>query len=585
MEQHNKILQKKGKIIAATIGLLILNALLSISLTNVTPDQTGTQTTSWNEIFIYARSFSILVYLIYLLSLFDKPAKIEKEIVRFAVTHIDIIFLFVIFAYLALYEMYSAYFADYSLSPDSSEYLRESLGLLAGNGFYVDKLAGYTTWFATFPIGYPVLIALSTFISGHSVYFGSKLLSIALVGIGLFVLRLRFKKDAWIFSLIYLNIGFLEIYKCTWSENPFILSLIIWGISLSGIVEAEIPQKQWYALTILGCLGAFLSRYFGIVTILFTGFCLLLYILYYLFFNQNIIILAKIKGLFCVEIISSIAVGLYFFMNQVMAGTISGSNRLFWEDDYNELIISLYSALTAEIFNATRINIGSLMPGFSPKGRAAVIILFLFILTVALVKEYQRKKKFDYKMIFTGAGLFYYLVFIVVRFYSSMDGISYRFFAPAGMMVSIGVLGLIKDNFGDNLKKFQIVTCLFLLILCGGLILNIKHYTIESSAYHIFYNQVMNSVTSIPSESVILNYTGDRQLRAFRPDIMTNGQIAYDDTIETLLSKYNNSKSIWIRRDALNTIVKDENYSSEIRNTFSQFVEDRSDETEYIQIF
>lgn len=587
MDENNKILLRKRNIILATTGLLVLNALLSITLTNVTPDQTGIQTTSWAKIFIYARSFSALAYVIYLLSLFEKTAETGKRMIMVVVAHIDIIFLCMLFGYLALYQIYSAYFASYYISPDSSGYIREASNLLEGNGFYSNRLAGYDSWFASWPIGYPVLIALFTFISGHSVYFSSKLLSIALVGVGLFVLRLRFKQDAWIFSLIYLNIGFLNIYKFTWSENPFILSLIIWGISLAAIVELEIPKKRWYIILLFGNLSAFLTRYFGIVTILFTGFVLLLYVLYYLSSNRCASVLTKIKGLLCVETISSVVVCLYLFMNRTMSGTISGVNRLFWQDDYNKLVEILYNALITEIFNATRVDIVSLMPDFFPQGKAAVVILFLVFLSFVLIKKYQKEKKLDYKIIFIGAGIFYYFLFIVVRFYSTMDVFGPRFFAPAGMMVSIGVLGLIKDKFGEALKKFQIIMCLFLFILCGGLVQNIKHCTIETSAYHVFYDKIMSSLEQIPSKGMVLNYTGEDYypVEAFRPDIMINGRIAYDDTIETIRSKYDKSDSIWIQRDVLNTIINDKNYSAEIRNTFTQYAAEEPNGTEYIRIY
>ncbi len=584
MERDLKVLHGKRNLILATVGLFALNFVLSITLTNTAPDQVGVQTTSWKEIFIYARPFSILLYIVYLLSLFEKTDMIGKRILSFAMMHMDMIFLLVVFLYLALYELYVAYFSNLFISPDSSKYMREASSLLAGNGFYVDRLAGYDTWFATWPIGYPALLAAATFISGRSVYFSSKLLSILLVGAGLVVLRLRFKDDAWIFSLIYLNIGFLKIYGYTWSENPFILSLIIWGIGLAAIVEKARPEKRWYVIAALGISGAFLTRYFGIVTILFTGFCLLLYLLHYFTNKRDAFVLSKIRGLLCVEAASSAIVGFYLLMNRTMGRAMSGVDRTIWWDDYDTLISNLYDALTTEIFHATRIDVVSLMPDFYSQGKAAVIILFLTVLMIALVKNYEKEKKFDYKTVFIGAGVFYFIAFIAIRFYSSMDEFGFRFFTPAGMMISIGILGFIKDKFSDSLNKFQIVTCLFLIILCGGFVQKIKYYTIETSAYHVFYDQVTESVAEIPPKGAILNYDGEWQLAAFRPDIMLDGQIAYDDTMDTILAKYNGSSSFWIRKGVLSAIVNDKNYSEEVRTVFLQYEIEGINENEYIRI-
>lgn len=588
-EKNNRI-SLKVKSALATLGVIVFNLMLSVSLTNVMPGQQGIQATSWNEIFIYARPFSVVVYVLYLLSLFEKTVDIGKRIVLFVMTYMDVIFLCVVFLYLALYEIYVAYYRDCYISPDSSFYMREAANLLAGNGFYGDKLAGYDAWFANWPIGYPALIAVFSLIFRCNIYLSSKLLSIALVGLGLLVLRLRFKKDAWIFSLIYFNAGFLGIYIYTWSENPFILSLIIWGSGLAAIVEDPLPAKRWYFITTLGILGACLTRYFGIVTILFTFLCLLLYILYYVIKGRNPFVLCKIKGLLRVEISSSVTMGLYLLMNRAMSGRMTGVARQEWWDDYSALIDNLYNALIAEITNATRVDIASFIPNVK-RGRAAVILFLLSVLVIGLVKNYRREKKLDYKTIFIGAGIFYYLVFILVRFHSSMDTFSFRFFAPAGMMVSIGVFGLIKDKLENRLKSIQVVICLFLCILCGCLMQNIRSCTIETSAYRAVYSDITEFNAIIPSKGIILNYDGSYLLYAFRPDIMidrpdtvADGRILYHDTMETIIQKYDKSDSIWIRREILNAIINDENYSDEIRNTFSQYVVEGADGNEYVQL-
>lgn len=166
-----------------------------------------------------------------------------------------------------------------------------------------------------------------------------------------------------------------------------------------------------------------------------------------------------------------------------------------------------------------------------------------------------------------------------------MDDFSYRFFAPAGMMVSIGVLGLIKDKFNGRLKRIQMVMCLFLFILCAGIAQKLGGYTADTSAFHVFYNQVVETVASIPPKGIVLNYDGAYQLAAFRPDIMINGHITYEDTMEEIALRYAESDSIWIRRGVLNMIVNSGDYSDEIRNTFLQYVDEGASEDEYIQVY
>lgn len=591
MGENNKSLHRKRNIIATSAGVIVVNLLLAITLTNVTPDQAGTQSTHWREIFIGARPLSVLLYVLYLLSLFEKTANTGKRIVSFLSAHMNELLLCFLFLYLTLYEMYYAYFTVCYISYDSSRYMREAVSLMAGNGFYLDRLAGYDTWFSDWPIGYPALIALTATLSRHSIYLSSKLLSIALVGTGLLVLRMKFKKDAWIFSLIYLNIGFLTIYGYTWSENPFILCLIIWGVALSAIVEKETPEKRWYVVLALGILGAFFTRYFGIVGVLFTGLCLAAYMISYFAKGRNQHTLSKIKGLLCVEFVASAVICAYLLMNKIMSGYMTGTDRLEWKDDYDSLTSTLYNALIAEISNATRIDLPSFLPGnFDRLGQAAVLLVLALLLAAALFRNYRVNRRLDYKIVFIGAGIFYYVVFIIVRFYSYMDTFSYRFFAPAGMLVSIGVLGLIKDSFGEKLKLPQVAMCLFLIILCRGLTVKIEGCTISDSAYHIEYEQITGAVASIPSKGIIMYsdsimYNASYKLYAFRPDI-AGGLIAYDDSMGSLIDRYQDSSdSIWIQRSVLNEIVNDGNYSQELREALSQYVNEEADEEEYIQLY
>lgn len=62
--------------------------------------------------------------------------------------------------------IHKAYFIELYISPDSSNYLREAEALLRGNGFNLNYAAGGKIWFSAWPVGYPVLIAFSSLISG-----------------------------------------------------------------------------------------------------------------------------------------------------------------------------------------------------------------------------------------------------------------------------------------------------------------------------------------------------------------------------------------------------------------------------------
>jgi hypothetical protein len=185
----------------------------------------------------------------------------------------------IIGTYLALYEIYYAYCEGVFISLDSSNYLREAISIVNGYGFNYNELAGQESWFATWPIRYPGLIALVNRVAGHNAYFASKILSILLVFVGMFILYQHFKQKAWIIFLIYCNAGFLRIYKYTCSENPFILYLMLYTLVLSEIIcSHNLRKRQYVYWGIFSCL-TFLMRYFGIITVIITAFVIVVYLL------------------------------------------------------------------------------------------------------------------------------------------------------------------------------------------------------------------------------------------------------------------------------------------------------------------
>lgn len=140
------------------------------------------------------------------------------------------LFMIVVFAYISLYIAYYGGFVTCGITPDSASYFSAALSLQNGDGLDIGIKAGYSQWLSAWPAGYPILLAITNMILGHSMYLGSLILNIFLIGLGLIFFYLKFKKDAWIFSLVYLNVGFYYICTTALSENPFILSMIIWGV-------------------------------------------------------------------------------------------------------------------------------------------------------------------------------------------------------------------------------------------------------------------------------------------------------------------------------------------------------------------
>lgn len=59
--------------------------------------------------------------------------------------------------------------------------MREAENLVQGNGFQYDGIAGYRSWFANWPILYPVMIAGVMLITGANAYLASKIVAMVTV--------------------------------------------------------------------------------------------------------------------------------------------------------------------------------------------------------------------------------------------------------------------------------------------------------------------------------------------------------------------------------------------------------------------
>lgn len=101
--------------------------------------------------------------------------------------------------------------------------MREAENLVQGNGFQYDGIAGYRSWFANWPILYPVMIAGIMLIT-ETLYLASKIVAMVTVFLLLVVLRLCFKKGGMAVWLCLTNTGFLTLCYYTWSEIPLFYS-------------------------------------------------------------------------------------------------------------------------------------------------------------------------------------------------------------------------------------------------------------------------------------------------------------------------------------------------------------------------
>lgn len=499
------------------------------------------------------------------------------------------IFMLLMFLFLGLYEFYYAYYVNFYISPDSSGYLRAAMSILRGDGFRYLQVAGNETWFAGWPIGYPALIALTSFLCGRNIYLSSKLLGAILAGLGLLILYLRFRKDSWLYSLVYLNAGFLIIYSYTWSENPFILFLLIFTVALSEIITNEAPKRYWYVFLGIGGVGAFLTRYFGLVTIIMTGIVICGYLAYGFYQRKKKQPCQPVKRKTISLVITGAVMGTlmvgYLVMNKIMAGYMSGTDRTRIWDDYRVLTENLFSALKAEVYYATNLIVPAPIQNLTFPWNIAFDVLMLFFMAYLIYKLVR--KKIDYKVVFIGAGVLYYAVFIFVRYHSSMDGFSYRFFAPGSFLISIGVIGIIQEKLGRYKKKVCMVGTLLLAFCCAFLLQTVVKFDRGAGAWAKFSNAYTQELAEVPGKSVVLRYNGDTE--TYRPTVVRPDLSFYTvnqtSNMDVILDSYASLDYIYAKAAMAKDIMANpDNYDPSMQEFFEDAVSEDTPDNEWIAI-
>lgn len=196
------------------------------------------------------------------------------------------------------------------ISPDSWNYLTLSYSVLAGNGCQVNG-----EYFAVFPCGYPILISLTSLISGLDVFISSKLLNLIFILSSTYLLYSVTK--SLLTSFIYVvNPITLYYLQYTWSENAFILAITLVIYSLLNLYQGN-ESKRVYCALVVGLLLGVTSRYF------FGPFAFIVFLITWAVLGRKVAV--KTLPYF---ILSGVIFITYYFYNKSMTGYGSGMPRI-----------------------------------------------------------------------------------------------------------------------------------------------------------------------------------------------------------------------------------------------------------------
>ncbi len=459
-----------------------------------------------------------------------------------------------------------AYLKGVYISADSAGYLREAVNLVEGNGFWYDGMAGYDSWFANWPIFYPAMIAFVMLVTGAEAYLASKILAMLVAGLILLVLRLCFKKDAWVYALCLTNIGFLNLAYYTWSEVPFILFLLGFALVLAKILGDAEPGMKWFV--VLGALGlsCFLTRYFGIyVWIVVGGYILWLFRDYWR--DRDKRIMKKAIRLTATAFCSGSLSMSYLLMNKVMNGMASGVSRTMWWDDYEKLTNDLIESLLVEACNVFSLQVPELIEGFPFEIKVFVLVIIFIGLSWFVARNCRH---FTRESVMITMAAAYILIFIVIRYFSSMDSFYFRFFEPATFLLCVGLIGLLLP-FLRGKKGFYFFggAVAVLVVLAVVSVFQNGGMETENNYYAQLSGQWDNAYGEIPERSVIIFNDIDFRSSYYRPDVI-EGTITPADTFTSVRETYYGSDHLCIRAEFAQAMLESGEYDGSINEQLKE---------------
>lgn len=538
---------------------------------------------TFGEIFYYSVPlciFTAIILIIIILFGCEKTLSCIKKIpfTAFLERFGNELFLVLLFVSICISIYSRAYLKGVYITSDSAGYLREAVNLVNGHGFSYDGMAGFNSWFANWPILYPALIAFVMLVTGTNAYLASKILSMIIVGLILIVIRICYKKDAWVYALCLTNIGFLSLTYYTWSEIPFILFMLCFALVLARILKEEKPGKKWYVLLGMAGLCCFLMRYYGIYVWIVAGLYLLLLLNNYRK-EKDKRVLGKALGIMITAFVTGCLSLAYLLMNKIMNGMASGVSRSLWWDDYEKLTNDLIESLLTEFFNVFSLQIPQLIENF-PFNMKVPVLAVILIGFVLLIKKNCRH--FTRESVMITMAVMYYAIFIGIRYVSSMDTFYFRFFEPGSFLFCMGIIGLLLPflrgkrgfrYFGGAVTALTVIAVLS-VFENGGMDTTDSYYESLTKTWDAAYAE-------IPEKSVIIFNDIDFRSSYYRPDVV-DGMINPEDTFETLEARYYGSDYLCIRAEFAKTMLEEGDYDISISRQLESGLNDLGENNEFV---
>ena len=365
-------------------------------------------------------------------------------------------------------------------SPDSADYLEVAQNIVDGKGFYYStgntstpNLSEKLSYFAIWPLGYPLLISAFALIFPTSVFWASKLVNIFFLGLCFLLFRKMNNEKAYLLSLIMCSFTFLEVFSYTWSEAPFVFG-ILWFVYLVHRFLQDENNNKYILLLFLCSLFLFLIRYIGGISFVILGG-----ISAWFFLRKN---LKPALRLFFITILLSSIAGLYLYNNYLQTGYLTGGER-FYPDRESLGLFTWY--LFVGLFNEFFIIRNYYWRGENPDSLFwFTSIIQIFLITFVYLKYLKEESvtislKSNLIILYVAMGFIYLIVLTFLRFFSPFEPFDYRLLSPFSICIYTAFFLFLTDaNRSANIVGAYKYIILFFV---ASLILNLpKTYLVET---------------------------------------------------------------------------------------------------------
>lgn len=399
----------------------------------------------------------------------------------------------IFFIYCAFIIFQTIYDENGFITSDSAHYLQLAQNILNGEGLSTENyVAEMSTYFATWPIGYPLLIASISFVTGIGVVWASKIVNMICLLFCLILLERLFGRRSVTVALVFFISTFTALFVYTWSEVPFLLGML-WLIF--GLVRYIQTEKMGYVLHLfLAALFLFLMRYIGLIgggIIGLVGF-------YYLFKKQW----KPMLTLWITGCLTFAVAGIYLAVNYFNTGLMTGMERIPRKETTDEFITMLKEAIVSE-FNFFSVDIGA------PIWLTIVVVIIALLLFIRLKHLGElftiEKKDILLPLMFLFVGIVYLIGIVYMRATAYFDIFNFRLLGPATFMFVLFIVSWVAAVGKRSWTNWQLalVTVLLIGFFNNMMLPTYELWTSDDPSYQETVAHVQADYDEIPEESIV----------------------------------------------------------------------------------